>query len=98
MSQSRVQRVGPESASLQALVPWCSSCNGLMGRRGMCAGEVNYFRDYKRLGVIAKLATSYTLDRLVGRVRHQVHQHLYAQITRLLLPADIGRLEALLGA
>jgi hypothetical protein len=30
-----------------------------MGRRGMCAGEVNYIRDYKRLGVIAKLATSY---------------------------------------
>jgi hypothetical protein len=29
-----------------------------MGRRGMCAGEVNYLRDYKRLGVIAKLATS----------------------------------------
>jgi hypothetical protein len=29
-----------------------------MGRREMCAGEVNYFRDYKRLGVIAKLATS----------------------------------------
>jgi hypothetical protein len=30
-----------------------------MGRRGMCTGEANYFRDYKRLGVIAKLATSY---------------------------------------
>jgi hypothetical protein len=29
-----------------------------MGRTGMGAGEVNYFRDYKRLGVIAKLATS----------------------------------------
>jgi hypothetical protein len=29
-----------------------------MGRRGMCAGEVNYFRYYKRLRVIAKLATS----------------------------------------
>jgi hypothetical protein len=38
-----------------------------------------------------------TLDRLVGTVRHQVHQHLYAQITQSLLPADIGRLEALLG-
>ena len=38
-----------------------------------------------------------TLDRLVSTVRHQVHQHLYAQITQALLPADIGRLEALLG-
>jgi hypothetical protein len=37
------------------------------------------------------------LDRLVGRVRHQVHQHLYDQITRWLSPDDIGRLEALLG-
>jgi hypothetical protein len=25
----------------------------------MSTGEANYFRDYKRLGVIAKLATSY---------------------------------------
>jgi len=38
-----------------------------------------------------------TLDRLVSKVRHQVHQHLYAQITQALVPADIGRLEALLG-
>jgi TnpA family transposase len=38
-----------------------------------------------------------TLDRLVGRVRHQVHQHLYAQITQGLSPDDIGRLDALLG-
>jgi len=38
-----------------------------------------------------------TLDRLVSKVRHQVHHHLYAQITQALLPADIGRLEALLG-
>lgn len=37
-----------------------------------------------------------TLDRLVGRARHHVHQQLYAQITQELLPADIGRLEALL--
>jgi TnpA family transposase len=37
-----------------------------------------------------------TLDRLVGRVRHHVHQHLYDQITQGLSPADIGRLEALL--
>jgi hypothetical protein len=34
-----------------------------VGRIGMCTGEANYFRDYKRLGVIAKLATSYQLMR-----------------------------------
>ena len=38
-----------------------------------------------------------TLDRLVGRVRHRVHQHLYTQITQALSPAKVGRLEALLG-
>jgi Domain of unknown function (DUF4158) len=38
-----------------------------------------------------------TLDRLVGRVRHQVHQYLYARITRWLSQDDIGRVEALLG-
>jgi len=37
-----------------------------------------------------------TLDRLVGRVRHHVHQHLYEQITGGLSPVDIGRLDALL--
>jgi len=37
-----------------------------------------------------------TLDRLVGRVRHHVHQQLYDQITQGLSLADIGRLEALL--
>lgn len=37
-----------------------------------------------------------TLDRLVGRIRHQVHQHLYDQITGGLTPDDIGRLEGLL--
>jgi hypothetical protein len=30
-----------------------------MGEMVRCAGEVNYFRYYKRLGQIAKLATSY---------------------------------------
>src|SRR6266853_3969273 len=59
MPRTRVQRVGQESVSLQALVPWCSSYNGLVGRIGMCTEEANYFRYYKRLGVIAKLATSY---------------------------------------
>jgi Domain of unknown function (DUF4158) len=44
-----------------------------------------------------ELSAFSTLDRLVRKVRHQVHQHLYAQISQLLLPADIGRLEALLG-
>ena len=28
----------------------------------MCTGEADYFRDYKRLGAIAKLATSYKDD------------------------------------
>jgi TnpA family transposase len=37
-----------------------------------------------------------TLDRLVGRVRHHVHQHLYDQITRRLSPTQLGRLEGLL--
>jgi hypothetical protein len=37
-----------------------------------------------------------TLDRLVGRVRHQVHETLYDQIIQGLSPADIGRLEGLL--
>jgi TnpA family transposase len=38
-----------------------------------------------------------TLDRLVGRVRHRVHQHLYMQITQSLSSVQVGRLEALLG-
>jgi hypothetical protein len=33
-----------------------------MGEMVRCAGEVNYFRYYKRLGPIAKLATSYCKD------------------------------------
>ena len=37
-----------------------------------------------------------TLDRLVARVRHHVHQHLYDKITGSLTPDDIGRLEGLL--
>jgi hypothetical protein len=45
--------------ALQALVPWCSSCKGRVGRVGMSTGEANDFRYYKRLGVIAKLAISY---------------------------------------
>src|SRR5262252_8851568 len=61
MPRTPVRRVGQESASLQAVVPWCSSCNGLMREMVRCTGEVNYFRDYKRLGPIAKLATSYLL-------------------------------------
>jgi uncharacterized protein DUF4158 len=38
-----------------------------------------------------------TLDRLVGRVRHHVHQHHYTQIAQALSPAQVGRLEALVG-
>jgi TnpA family transposase len=41
-------------------------------------------------------STELVLDRLVGRVRHQVHQHLYNQITGALTTDDIGRLEGLL--
>jgi hypothetical protein len=36
-----------------------------MGRRVMCIGEADYFRDYKRLGAIAKLATRYLLKEAV---------------------------------
>src|SRR5712691_6168069 len=59
MPRTLVQRVGQGSASLLALVLWCSSCNGLIGGMMTGSGEANYFRDYKRLGSIAKLATSY---------------------------------------
>src|SRR5215813_6882724 len=61
-------------------MPWCSSCNDLMGRRGMCPGEANYFRYYKRLGVIAKLATSYFLwtSKPAHRVNTTSISHLYA--------------------
>src|SRR5215468_11133010 len=61
MPRTPVRRVAQGSASLQALVPWCSSCNRLMGEMVRCAGEVNYFRYYKKLGPIAKLATSYVI-------------------------------------
>src|SRR5918911_439176 len=64
MPRTRVRRVGQESVSLQALVLWCSSCNGLMGEMVRCAWETNYFRYYKRLEPIAKLATSYLRKRL----------------------------------
>jgi uncharacterized protein DUF4158 len=37
-----------------------------------------------------------TLDRLVGRVRYHVHEHLYDQITQRLSLADIGRIEMVL--
>src|SRR5215470_11630266 len=61
MPRTPVRGVGQGLASLQALVPWCSSCNGLMGGRVRCTGEANYFRDYKRLGVIATLIGSRAL-------------------------------------
>src|SRR4029453_12005618 len=59
MPRTRVRTAGQESASFQAFVPWCSSCNGLIGGMVRGHGEANYFRDYKRLEAIAKLATSY---------------------------------------
>src|SRR5258706_3428299 len=68
------------SVSLQALVPWRSSCNGLVGRIGVCTGKANYFRDYKRLGVIAKLATSYKR----GKRRH--HCGRTVLFTRRVIP------------
>ena len=36
------------------------------------------------------------LDRLVGHLRHRVHQTLYAQITGSLSPTQQARLDALL--
>ena len=43
-----------------------------MGGRGRCTGYANYFRDYKRLGPIAKLATiyssEYAIDDLLSRL------------------------------
>src|SRR5262249_54114500 len=58
MRGTRFRTVAQAAAALQACVPWGSGCQGLMGGRVRCTGEANYFRDYKRLGVIAKLATS----------------------------------------
>jgi hypothetical protein len=37
-----------------------------MGGRVRGTGEANYFRDYKRLGGIAKLATSYDQSQLLS--------------------------------
>src|SRR5262245_46693805 len=59
MCRTRFPRVGPESASLQAVRSWCSSDKGLMGSKVMRAGESNCVKGYKRLEEIAKLATSY---------------------------------------
>src|SRR5439155_21633433 len=66
MPRTPVRKVGQESASLQALVLWCSSCKGLMGGMVMRPGEANYYRYYKRLGAFAKFATSYFDDRRIG--------------------------------
>src|SRR5438128_10767676 len=62
---TRSPRVGQESASWQAVQSWCSSDKGLMGSRVMGAGESNCVRDYKRLGEMAKLATTYIV--IAGR-------------------------------
>src|SRR2546423_608284 len=66
MPRTPVRRGGQDSVSWQAVVPWCSSCNRLMGEMVRCAREVNYFRYYKRLGPIANLATSYISKSLVS--------------------------------
>ena len=58
---------------MPVLVPWCSSCKGLMGGMVRCTGEAHYFRYYKRLGLFAKLATSYICD-----VANDLKVHWYA--------------------
>ena len=63
MRRTLVQRVGQESVSLQALVPWCSSCNGLIARMVTYAGESDYPKHHKRLARLTKLATRYEVDR-----------------------------------
>src|SRR5712691_12477854 len=59
-----VQRVGRESASLQAVLSLCSSRKDLMCRILPRTGESNYFISYKRLGAFAKLATTYTVSKV----------------------------------
>src|SRR5438874_13354569 len=57
----------------------------------MCTGEANYFRDYKRLGVIAKLATSYIL---AGRFDEQfprvLAEMLSQEIEAVLNRGEVG--------
>src|SRR5215471_16616378 len=84
MRRTLVQKVGPESVSLQALVPWCSLGNGLMGRRVRCNGEVSYFRYYKRLGAIVKLATSYQVGKENTQTIESKHINLRTRIKRLM--------------
>src|SRR2546425_8385109 len=76
MPRTPVRRVGQESVSLQALVPWCSSCNGLMGGMVMRPREANYYRYYKRLGAFAKLATSYMVSGEGGKGRSSTSSRL----------------------
>ena len=45
--------------------------NGLMRGMGRCTGAVNYFRDYKRLALFAKPATSYNDARSGARPLRQ---------------------------
>src|SRR5215510_12746406 len=85
MPRTPVRRVGQESASLQVLVPGCSSCNGLMGRMVRCTKEANYFRDYKRLGPIAKLATSYKSELCTLSTRAYAIMRSADRIRRCLL-------------
>src|SRR5262249_18829578 len=81
MPRTRVQRVGPESVSLQAFGLLCSSCNGLMGSRVRGPREADYFRDYTRLGPIAKLATSYPAPQVPrARLAHASTTHGVASV------------------
>src|SRR5262249_39418345 len=66
MPRTPVRRVGRESASLQPWVPWCSSCNRVLGEMVRGVGVVNYLGYYKKLGPIAKAATSYVQGRRGG--------------------------------
>src|SRR5713226_6537745 len=71
MRRTLVRKVGQESVSLQDVVLWCSSCNGLMGEMVRGAWETNYFRYYKRLGSIASTASDNPSLEVSGRApRH----------------------------
>src|SRR5881397_2754752 len=95
MPRTRVQRVGQESASLQALELLCSSDKGLIARRVMSTGEANYFRDYKRLGAFAKLATSYEEE---DDEQSIVQQDIFYRVVLFLATLTLFRFSSVLGA
>src|SRR5215471_5832276 len=94
MPRTRVQRVGQESVSLQALGLLCSSGKGLMESRVMCTGEANYFRDYKRLGAIAKLATSYQKE---DGERGIDQEHIFYRVVLFLSTITVRLFSRILG-